>query len=167
MASYDDLKRKAKDAFDTIADVSVEAYKLAEEKAKILARRTKLNADITREKVLIRRLKAEIGGLYYDLHKDDPEEAFKQGCDSITASLESIAAKRRELDDLRNANAGSCCCDTDEATDAETEPCDDADTAGGAGTSCDCGCGGGAQEPEHQPEHHHEQQEQWEEQPRD
>ena len=102
MSNYEDLKKKAKDAIDTIADISVEAYKIAEEKARILARRTKLSAEITREKVMIRRFKTEIGGAYYDLHKDDPEDAFKQNCEDITSSLERIAAKKRELDELKN-----------------------------------------------------------------
>jgi len=101
MANYDEFKKKAKDALETIADVSVEAYKLAEEKAKVFARRAKLSAEITREKSVIRRLKFDIGGAYYDLHKDDAEEALKQSCEGITASLDSIAAKRAELEDLK------------------------------------------------------------------
>ena len=123
MANYEDLKKKAKDAIDTIADISVEAYKIAEEKARILARRTKLSAEITREKAAVRRLKFEIGNAYYDLHNDDPEEAFKQNCEEITASLESIAAKRREIEDLKSGDAEACCCGCeDEAEDAEAEP---------------------------------------------
>ena len=123
MANYEDLKKKAKDAIDTITDISVEAYKIAEEKAKILARRTKLSAEITREKAAIRRMKLEIGNAYYDKYKDDPEEAFKQICDEITTSLDSIAAKRREIDDLKNNNFETCSCGCeDEAPEAECEP---------------------------------------------
>ena len=119
MASYDDLKKKAKDAIETIADVSVEAYKLAEEKAKILAKRAKLNADITREKATIRRLKSDIGSKYYELHKSAPEEALKGDCDSISESLATIAAKKRELEELKTSGA-DCDCDDDECC-AETE----------------------------------------------
>ena len=72
MANYEDFKKKAKDALETIADVSAEAYKIAEEKARVLARRAKLNAEITREKALIRRVKLDIGNKYYELHRDDP-----------------------------------------------------------------------------------------------
>ena len=123
MANYEDLKRKAKDAIETITDISVEAYKIAEEKAKILARRTKLSAEITREKATIRRLKVEIGNAYYDKYKDNPEEAFKQSCNEITASLDSIAAKRREIEDLKNNNTETCCCGCeDEAPEAKCEP---------------------------------------------
>jgi len=112
MPNYDDLKKRAKDALDTIADVSVEAYKLAEEKAKVLAKRARLNAEITRERALIRRAKINIGGVYYDLHKDDPEEACKVYCDEITASLELISANQRELEELKKGV--SACCDADE-----------------------------------------------------
>jgi len=114
MANYDEIKKKAKDALETIADVSVEAYKIAEEKAKVFAKRAKLNAEITREKTQIRRLKFDLGGMYYDLHKDDSEEALRECCETISASLDSIATKRAELEDLKR---GAQCCD--EAEDFE------------------------------------------------
>jgi len=125
MPNYDELKKKAKDALETIADVSVEAYKIAEVKAKVFARRAKLNAEITREKSVIRRLKFDIGGAYYDLHKDDAEEALKESCDALTAALDSIAAKRAELEDLKRGNPGA---EEAEAEDACPEcECEDED----------------------------------------
>ena len=111
MSNYDDFKKKAKDALDTLADVSVEAYKLAEEKARIFAKKAKLTAGIANEKATIRRLKVEIGGIYYKLHKDAPEEALKQQCEEIAAAVDRIAAKRRELEELKNC----CTCDADAA----------------------------------------------------
>ena len=113
MPNYDEIKKKAKDAFDTIADVSVEAYKLAEEKARILARKAKLTAEITRERAMIRRAKINIGAVYYKLHKDNPAEQLKEFCDEITTSLDLIDTKQRELDDLKT---GKIKC--------EDEPCD-------------------------------------------
>ena len=121
MANLDELKKKAKEALNTIADVSVEAYKVAEEKAKVVARRAKLNAEIAREKALIRRNYSEIGKAYYELRKDDAEEAFKQNCEDITASLDSIEAKRAEIEDLKAGKV--VCCDGEECDcDAETAP---------------------------------------------
>ena len=113
MANYEDLKKKAKDALDTIVDVSAEAYRIAEEKTRILAKKAKLNADITRERALIKRLKGNIGDKYYELHNDSPEEAFKEDCESITDSLARINAKKRELDDLKNSGDTSESCDED------------------------------------------------------
>ena len=104
MANLDDLKKKAKDALNTIADVSVEAYKVAEEKAKVVARRAKLNAEIAREKALIRRSYSEIGKAYYNLHGEAPDDAFKDSCDDITAAFESIEAKKAEIEDLKAGN---------------------------------------------------------------
>ena len=104
MANLDDLKKKAKDALNTIADVSVEAYKVAEEKAKIVARRAKLNAEIAREKALIRHCYSAIGKAYYELHGDDPDDAFKDNCDDISEALASIEAKKAEIEDLKSNN---------------------------------------------------------------
>ena len=121
MPNYDEIKKKAKDALETIADVSVEAYKIAEEKARVFARKAKLTAEITREKALIRRLKLDIGGTYYDLHKDDPEDALKGYCESITSSLDSIASKRIEIEDLKRSGMYDDEAEVDEAEADEAE----------------------------------------------
>ena len=101
MPNYEDFKKKAKDALDTIADVSAEAYRIAEEKAKVLAKRAKLSAGIANERALIRRLKVEIGDKYYELHMDAPEEALKEPCEEITSAIGRIADKKMELEDLK------------------------------------------------------------------
>ena len=120
MVNYEDIKKKAKDTFETIADISMETYKIAEERARILAKRAKLNAEITREKALIRRLKGEIGGKYYEMHKNDAEEELRKACDDITDSIARIGAHKREIDELKNSVA---------SYDAETEAecCDNAE----------------------------------------
>ena len=105
MPNYDDFKKKAKDAIETLTDVSVEAYKLAEEKARVLAKRAKLNAGIANERGLIRRLKIELGGTYYKLHKDAPDESLRQLCEDITNALDRISAKQRELEELKGVIA--------------------------------------------------------------
>ena len=119
MSNYDEIKKKAKDALDTLADVSVEAYKLAEEKARVFARKAKLNAGIANDRAVVRRLKVEIGGTYYKLHKDDPEESLMQLCDDVTAALDRIADKQRELEELRNCNS---CEEEDEECECGCEP---------------------------------------------
>ncbi|MCL2401539.1 MAG: hypothetical protein FWC90_02725 [Oscillospiraceae bacterium] len=104
MASFEDLKRKAKGAVETIADVSVEAYRLAEEKAKILAKTTKLNAEISREKTQIRRLYCEIGRMYYELCKDNPEENFVQNFTEVAGAYERIAEMKKEVEALKKTS---------------------------------------------------------------
>ena len=125
MANYDDFKKKAKDAIDTIADVSVEAFRIAEEKARVLAKRAKLSAGITHEKAVVRRLKMEIGHTYYKLFKDSPAEDFKQYCEDITSAFERIAAKQRELEELKNCS--TCDAGDEEYEDLQEEDSDDSD----------------------------------------
>ncbi|MCL2366141.1 MAG: hypothetical protein FWC75_03740 [Oscillospiraceae bacterium] len=125
MPSNDDFKKKARDAFNTLADVSVEAYKLAEEKAKVLAKKAKLNAGIANERATIRRLHVEIGATYYKMFKDAPNEALTQQCKDVTAAYERIACKQKELEDLRNYGSGGeaahqCQCDDPECNADET-----------------------------------------------
>ena len=105
MANFEDFKKKAKGVFETVADISVETVKLAEEKARILAKSAKLNGDITREKTHLRRMYVEIGQMYYEQNKNNPGEAYLQNCEEITAAFERIAEKQRELEELkRNSN---------------------------------------------------------------
>ena len=125
MANYDDFKKRVKEAFGTIADVSVEAYKVAEEKSRILAKKAKLNAGIANERATIRRLNVEIGATYYKLFKDNPDESLKTQCADITAAYDRIAAKQQELEDLKNCNN----CEEDE--NCECPETDEAPTDGG------------------------------------
>jgi len=126
MANYDDFKTKARNALDTLADASMEAYKLAEEKARILAKKAKLNAGIANERATIRRLNVEIGATYYKMYKDNPVEALTQQCEDVTAAYSRIAAKQAELEDLRAAtNAQTECCDCDEEGCCTESKCED------------------------------------------
>jgi hypothetical protein len=115
MANFDELMQKAKDTMETIADKSLELYKMAEEKTKLLAKITKLSAEITFEKGNVRKLYRELGKLYYDLYKNAPEPGFAQTCEEITASLEVIAFKQKEIDALK------CCADDEPADDGPDE----------------------------------------------
>jgi len=106
MPGYDDFKKKAKGAIETIADASVDAYKVAEEKTKILARKTKLRAGIVNDKATIRRLSVELGTKYYNKYKDDEKSEFRQLCEEITSAFEKIALKEEEIAELK-ANTAS------------------------------------------------------------
>jgi len=106
MPNYDEFKKKAKDAIGTFADASVDAYKVAEEKTKVLARKTKLRAGIVNDKATIRRLSVELGTKYYNKYKDDEGSEFKQLCEEIKSAHEKIAVKEEEIAELK-AQAGS------------------------------------------------------------
>jgi len=129
MSNYDEFKKKAKGAFDTIADVSVEAYRLAEEKAKVLAKKAKLNAGIMNEKALIRRMHIELGSTYYKLYKEYPGDDFKQACEEISLAVERINVKMAELEDLKYSgetcgdDVEECCCTSEENAQNESDAC--------------------------------------------
>ncbi len=103
MSNFDELKKTAKETMETIADRSVELYKIAEEKTRIIAKRTRLSAEIAVEKGGVRNLYKEIGKTYYELNKNDPQPPFKQLCAEVDAAMEVIDAKQKELDALKNA----------------------------------------------------------------
>lgn len=101
MTNFDDFKQLAKDTMDTIADKSIEFYRIAEEKTKLLAKKTKLTAEITFEKGNIRKSYREIGNKYYDMNKEAPDDAFAQPVAEVTAAFERIAVKQELLDALK------------------------------------------------------------------
>jgi len=159
MANYDEIKKKAKETLDTIADASVDAYKVAEEKARILARKTKLRAGIVNEKATIRRLNVELGSSYYNTYKDNPAPEFEDLCEDISGAYERIALKEKEIEELKtNAGGGAeqeaaCCapeaapecgCEDAQAPEPEQvcevapEPEQVCEVAPEGG--CDCGC---------------------------
>ncbi|MCL2628269.1 MAG: hypothetical protein FWD44_06210 [Oscillospiraceae bacterium] len=102
MGNYDGFKKKAKETFETIADASVDAYKVAEEKARVLAKKTKLRAGIVNDKATIRRLSVELGTTYYKMFKDSPAPEFEQLCIEITSAHERIAEKERLIEELKS-----------------------------------------------------------------
>ena len=102
MANYDEFKKKAKSALDSFADASIDAYKTAEEKTRILARKTKLRAGIVNEKATIRRLSVELGTRYYNKYKDDENNEFSKICVDISGAHDRIAEKEKEIAELKN-----------------------------------------------------------------
>jgi len=123
MANYEEFKKKAKDALDSFADASVDAYKSAEGKAKILARKTKLRAGIVNDKAVIRRVSVELGTLYYKKYKDDPKSEFAKQCKEIYEAHCKIAEKELELEELKNPPSKSIFVDDSEPCEP-CEPCE-------------------------------------------
>jgi hypothetical protein len=105
MSNYDGFKKIAKETLDSIADASVDAYKIAEEKARVLAKKTKLRAGIVNDRATVRRLSVELGTAYYKKYKDNAASEFEQLCSEITSAHERIAAKEQEIEELKNASA--------------------------------------------------------------
>ncbi len=126
MSSFDEFKKAAWDTMETIADRSVELYKIAEEKTKLIARRTRLSAEIAVEKGGVRNLYKEIGRVYYALHNAEPEAALRQLCAEVDAAMVRIEARQAELDELKNGVFTAADYAPDEEADAGCETAEDA-----------------------------------------
>ena len=130
-----EIKDKVIASLGTAVDAGKDLAEKAADKAKAGARIAKLNMEISAEKENLRKTYIEIGKLYYDTHKDDPEGFFIQLCDEVAISEKNIADKQVEIDELKAGDAGedisvefesvvadeesaaeepACCCEKDE-----------------------------------------------------
>ena len=129
MANFEELKKKAAETAEMIADKSIELARIAADKTKCMAKIAKLKTEIISEKENLKKNYMQIGKLYYEAHKDEPEEAMAQACADIAVSLGIIDAKNMEIEAIR---AG----ENEEA--AEDGGCDyhcDTCSAGSCGTA--------------------------------
>ena len=103
MAAFDfeKMKEKAVETASKVADRSVEFAKIAGEKAKLAGKITKLKAEIVMEKDTAKKSFAEIGSIYYEKHRDNPDADMAQGVTEITVALEAIAKKQEEVSALK------------------------------------------------------------------
>ena len=97
MANFDEIVQKTAETAEALAGKSSVVIGKATDAARSVVRAGKLNMDIVSERDRIRRNYAQLGKLYYEAHKDDPEEAFEQVVADIALSEEKIAAMREEL----------------------------------------------------------------------
>ncbi len=102
MFDFNNFKSKVIDSISKAADTTKDLADKATDKAKDVSRIAKLTLEINSEKDVIRKAYAEIGKLYYESHKDDPEGFFVQLCDEVTLAKENIAAKEAEIADLKS-----------------------------------------------------------------
>lgn len=104
---------KTKDFAEKAADKTKDFAEKAADKAKSAARITKLNLEISAEKDNMKKTYLEIGKLYYDTHKENPEGFFIQLCEEIALAEKNIADKQAEIASLK--------ADADEGGDIEVE----------------------------------------------
>lgn len=99
--------------------------------ARRTGRAAKLRIDIASEKDNIKRLYTEIGRLYYEAHRDDPEGFFVQPFQQLDASMEALEAMEAELASLKSERKPDA---EDNAIDVEIEiaPSDEPEAAAGA-----------------------------------
>ena len=117
MANFDEIKQKTEETAEHIAAKSIELAKSAAEKTKLVARISKLNADVISEKDALRRAYLDLGKLYYEKFKDEPDETVAENCRRIASSLAVISQCREEIDQCKAAlkgdkpDAAEECCD--------------------------------------------------------
>lgn len=93
---------------------------------KRLTRIAKLNMDIARQKDIIKHVYTDIGRLYFEAHRDEPEGFFVHYFQTIDAALESIAVMEAEVAALKAetvpAKQASSAEDADITVEIEVEP---------------------------------------------
>jgi hypothetical protein len=103
MAKIDDIKGAVMDTIGSVAGKTRDLAGNVADKAKDVSRIAKLNIEINTEKDTIKKAYIEIGKLYYETHKDDPDGFFVQLCDEITVATESIKSKEAEIAEIKAA----------------------------------------------------------------
>ena len=96
-------------AADTTRDLAGKAA----DKAKAGGRIAKLNIEVAQEKDTLKKAYVEIGKLYYDTHKDNPEGFFIQLCEEVALAEKSIADKEAEIAELKAGFSGKADPDID------------------------------------------------------
>ncbi len=130
LAKIGQTAEAAKDIAGKAADSTRDFAGKAAEKAKAGSRIAKLNIEIAGEKENMKKTYIEIGKLYYDTHKDDPEGFFIQLCEEIALAEKNIADKEAEIAELKAKDA-------DDSIEVEFEEIVAEDEAA---AECCCGC---------------------------
>ena len=115
-----DFKKKASKLAGRAAGKAKTFASFAATKTKHVSRIAKLNVDIASERDTIKRVYREIGKLYYETHREDPETYFVQLCREIDVSMESIASMEAEIVRLKTQGNGES-ASAEAETEAETE----------------------------------------------
>ena len=89
---FEELKQKAIETAEIIADKSVEVAKNVAEQAKILAKKAKLFAEMAAEKEKLRANYEALGTLYFELYADDPCDGLEQAIEDVKLAKEKIEA---------------------------------------------------------------------------
>lgn len=101
MKDFSEIKNAVLSSIGKAADAGKDIANKAADKAKSGARIAKLTMEIASEKENMKKAYVEIGKLYYDTHKDDPEGFFIQLCDEVALAQKSIADKEAEIEALK------------------------------------------------------------------
>lgn len=113
MADFNEIKQKMLAKLGQAADSAKDLADKAADKAKVGARIAKLTMEIAGENDSLKKTYIEIGKLYYDTHKEEPEGFFIQLCEEVALAQKNIAEKEAEIEALKASG--------DECVDVEVE----------------------------------------------
>ena len=99
--NFDDIKNTVVNAVGTAAVKTRDFAEKAGVKVKAGARIAKLNMDISSKKNAIEKAYTEIGKIYYDLHKNEPESMYVRIFDDIRVAYEDIEILEQEIEDIK------------------------------------------------------------------
>lgn len=125
MADFKDIKGALTGTFNIVAEKTKEFAGIAYDKAKIASKIAKLNLSMNSEKDTVQKAYVEIGKLYYDTHKNDPEGFFVQLCDEITLAKENLGKLRQQVNDLKAEMKANGASDADIDVEFENIDVDD------------------------------------------
>lgn len=122
MANFNEIKSGLFSALGVAADKTRKVAAKAADKAKDVSRITKLSIEIKSANDSITKAYTEIGKLYYETRKSDPDESFVQLCEELTSNFEIIDEMQAELDELKSSLKGSGDSDIEvEVTEVKSE----------------------------------------------
>lgn len=119
---------KAANATATAAGKVKDFTLLAADRAKKAGRAAKLNMEIHNQKDIIKKNYLEIGKLYYETRKDNPEGFFVQLCQEVSAAEAAIAEAEAEIAAMKTEESAPA-EDADFEVVAEEAPAPEAEEA--------------------------------------
>lgn len=105
MKDFSEIKNAVLSSLGRAADAGKGIANKAADRAKSSARIAKLSMEIASERENLKKSYIEIGKLYYDTHRDDPDGFFIQLCDEVAVALKSIEDKEAEIEELKSSEA--------------------------------------------------------------
>ena len=124
MSGFNEFMGKVGFLANKAAEKTKDLAAVAAEKTKQVSRVTKLNMDISGQRETIRKAYAELGRLYYEAHKADPEPDLAQVCLQIDQANDAIASMEAEIARIKAESGESQDADFESVVDATAAEAD-------------------------------------------
>lgn len=133
--NFGEFKKKAAQKAEELAGKSVAALNTAADKASVVAKKTKLNAEIAAEKEQMKKSYMALGQLYFEKYGENVDPDFAQIIAELNISAAKIEEKKDEIAKLNE--------EAELTEEAEVEVETEAEES-----ECGCGCGEKSEETE-------------------